>query len=184
MNYKITKCPLDGLLLLEPAVFTDSRGYFFELWNKRTFTILGLEIEFVQDNISFSKKNCIRGLHFQNPHPQAKLITVLEGLVFDVVVDLRKNSPTFGQWHSVTLSGDHIQQLFIPIGFAHGFAVLSDYAIFHYKCSDFYSRDSELTLRWDDPDLKINWPVTTPILSEKDQQGLFLRNIPPDRLFF
>lgn len=183
MRARITELPLSGVLKIEPMVFVDPRGFFCELWNRRTFAELGIHTEFVQDNLSWSRQNCIRGMHFQNPAPQAKLVTVLEGEVFDVVVDLRRSSPTFGRWHGVVLSSENKAQLYIPAGFAHGFAVLSPFALFHYKCSNFYNPACELTLRWDDPELGIKWPVSEPILSEKDRAGLLLRQIPPDRLF-
>jgi dTDP-4-dehydrorhamnose 3,5-epimerase len=174
---------IPGLLLIEPKVFGDPRGFFFELWNQRRFADIGIKTEFVQDNISMSQRNTLRGLHFQNPNSQAKLVTVLEGEVFDVAVDLRRSSPTFGCAHGLKLSRDNKRQFYIPAGFAHGFLVLSDTVLFHYKCTTFYSPKDEITIAWDDPDLKIDWGITNPILSEKDRHGLRLRDIPADRLF-
>lgn len=180
---KVTPCELAGLMLIEPQVFADARGYFFESWNARRFAEAGLGTPFVQDNVSFSRRGTVRGLHVQNPAAQAKLVSVLQGEVFDVVVDLRRSSPTFGHWHGLTLSAENRRQLFIPPGFAHGFAVLSETALFFYKCSEFYAPEHELTLAWNDPDLGIEWPVREPFLSPKDQRGLRLKDVPPERLF-
>ena len=179
----IIPCEIPGLLLIEPKVFGDPRGFFFELWNHRRFLETGIKAEFVQDNISLSQRNTLRGLHFQNPNSQGKLVTVLEGEVFDVAVDLRRSSPTFGRAHGLKLSRDNKRQFFIPAGFAHGFLVLSEVALFHYKCTNLYSPKDEVTIRWDDPDLKINWGISNPILSDKDRRGLCLRDVPPERLF-
>ena len=179
----IIPCEIPGLLLIEPKVFGDTRGFFFELWNQQRFLEKGLKGEFVQDNISLSQRHTLRGLHFQNPNSQGKLVTVLDGAVFDVAVDLRRGSPTFGRAHGLTLSRDNKRQFFIPPGFAHGFLVLSETALFHYKCTHFYSPKDELTIRWDDPDLKIDWGIKEPILSEKDRQGLRFRDVPTERLF-
>jgi dTDP-4-dehydrorhamnose 3,5-epimerase len=176
-------CELEGLLIVEPLVFGDTRGFFMETWNQRRYSEAGLKTAFVQDNISFSRRGALRGLHCQNPLPQAKLVSVLQGVVFDVAVDLRRSSPTFGQWHGLELSSENKRQFLIPAGFAHGFLVLSDTAMFHYKCSDFYSPKDELTIRWDDPDIGIAWPVKEPTLSAKDAKGLRLRDVPLERLF-
>jgi dTDP-4-dehydrorhamnose 3,5-epimerase len=179
----IIHCDLQGLLILEPKVFGDARGFFMETWNRRRYREAGLDFDFVQDNLSVSRRGILRGLHFQNPTPQGKLVSVLQGEVFDVAVDLRQSSPTFGKWHATPLSAENKRQFFIPPGFAHGFQVLSESAMFHYKCTDFYSPKDEMTLRWDDPDIGIQWPATEPILSEKDTKGLRLRDLPRDRLF-
>lgn len=176
-------CELEGLLLFEPKVFSDARGFFMETWNQRRYAEAGLQADFVQDNISFSRQGALRGLHCQNPSPQGKLVLVLQGAVFDVAVDLRQSSSTFGKWHGVELSSDNKRQFFVPPGFAHGFLVLSDTAMFHYKCTDLYSPKDELTIRWDDPDIGIDWPMKTPTVSEKDANGLRLREVPRERLF-
>jgi len=179
----VIHCELDGLLLLEPKVFSDSRGFFMETWNQRRYAEAGLKADFVQDNISVSRQGALRGLHCQNPCPQGKLVSVLQGTVFDVAVDLRQSSCTFGKWHGVELSSENKRQFFIPPGFAHGFLVMSDMATFHYKCTDFYSPKDELTILWDDPDIGIGWPNRTPTVSDKDAKGLHLKEVPPDRLF-
>jgi len=179
----VIACELEGLLIIEPQVFGDTRGFFLETWNQRRYSEAGLKTGFVQDNISFSRRGALRGLHCQNPLPQAKLVSVLRGAVFDVAVDLRRSSRTFGKWHGLELSAENKRQFFIPAGFSHGFLVLSDNAMFHYKCSDFYSPKDELTIRWDDPDIGIAWPVKEPTLSEKDAKGLRLRDVPSERLF-
>jgi dTDP-4-dehydrorhamnose 3,5-epimerase len=180
---KVTRCELSGLLLIEPKVFGDARGYFLETWNQRLYRQCGLDAEFVQDNLSFSRRGTLRGLHFQNPTPQGKLVSVLQGEVFDVAVDIRRSSPAFGRWHGVRLSGEDKRQFYIPPGFAHGFVVLSETAMFHYKCTNFYSPKDELTIRWNDPALAIQWPVKEPLLSEKDGNGSLLRDLPIERLF-
>ena len=174
---------LRGLLIIEPKVFGDARGFFMETWNRNRYREAGLTADFVQDNLSFSHRRALRGLHFQNPVPQGKLVSVLQGEVFDVAVDLRRSSPTFGKWHGLTLSGENKRQFFVPPGFAHGFAVMSETALFHYKCTEMYSPGNELTIRWDDPDLGIKWPLKDPTLSEKDAKGLLLKNVPQERLF-
>ena len=180
---KVTTCEISGLLILEPKVFTDSRGFFLEIFNQARYREAGLRADFVQDNLSFSGHGTLRGLHFQNPNSQAKLVQVLQGEVFDVAVDIRRSSPTFGQWHALVLSGQNKQQFYIPHGFAHGFVVLSEAALFHYKCTKFYSPKDELSIRWNDPDIGIEWPVKAPVVSEKDAKGLRLRDIPRERLF-
>ncbi len=174
--------PLSGLLLIKPDIFGDERGYFQESWNLRRYTDAGLDRHFVQDNLSFSRKGILRGLHFQNPHAQGKLVSVLRGEVFDVAVDVRADSPTFGQWYGVTLSEDNHLQLFVPEGFAHGFCVTSDTALFAYKCTDFYRPELEFSIRWDDPDIGISWPIEHPELSKKDQAGQRLNDFPRDAL--
>jgi dTDP-4-dehydrorhamnose 3,5-epimerase len=179
----VLTCDIPGLLIVEPKVFGDSRGFFLESYNRRRYCDAGISVEFVQDNISFSTKGILRGLHFQNPNPQSKLLQVLQGEVYDVAVDLRRNSPTFGRWHGLTLSSENKRQFFIPAGFAHGFQVVSETALFQYKCDNFYSPKDECTLRWDDPKLGIPWPLINPQLSEKDARGLPLAEIPAAKLF-
>ncbi|MGP8218592.1 MAG: dTDP-4-dehydrorhamnose 3,5-epimerase, partial [Limisphaerales bacterium] len=142
-----------------------------------------LDWNFVQDNVSLSRRGTLRGLHFQNPAPQGKLVFVLQGEVFDVAVDIRRSSPTFGRWHGLHLSGENKRQFFIPPGFAHGFAVLSETALFAYKCTELYIPQNELTLAWNDPDIGIQWPLDNPQLSEKDARGPRLKDLPKDRLF-
>jgi len=179
----ILKCDIAGLLVIEPKVFGDDRGYFLETWNRRRYAEAGIDADFVQDNISLSKRGILRGLHFQNPQPQSKLMQVLQGEVFDVAVDIRRSSPTFGRWYGIRLSGENRRQFYVPVGFAHGFAVVSESALFQYKCSSFYSPKDELTVRWDDPDIGIPWPNKEPKVSEKDSKGVKLQDMPPEQLF-
>jgi dTDP-4-dehydrorhamnose 3,5-epimerase len=181
MNVSRSKLP--GLILIEPKVFGDARGFFMETWNLRKYQEAGIDATFVQDNISVSRRGALRGLHFQNPNPQGKLVSVLQGEVLDVVVDIRVHSSTFGQYEAVNLSSENKRQFYIPPGFAHGFAVLSETAMFHYKCTEFYSPKDEMTLRWNDPAVGIQWPVAEPVVSEKDARGLLLREIPREKLF-
>ena len=164
---------IEGLLIFEPKVFEDSRGYFFEAYNEKVFSEAGIGIKFVQDNQSKSSYGVIRGLHYQqNPYAQAKLVRVLEGKILDVAVDIRKGSPTFGQHFSIELSAENKKQLFLPAGFAHGFSVLSETAVVMYKCNEFYNKESEGGIRFDDVDLNIDWqmPAGKEIVSEKDVQ--------------
>lgn len=168
---------LPGVLLIEPKVFGDARGYFFESWHRQRYAEHGLDVDFVQDNLSLSRRGILRGLHFQNPQPQGKLVQVLQGEVFDVAVDIRLGSPTFGRWAGVTLSADHPRQFYVPEGFAHGFCVLSETALFSYKCTDYYQPQHEHSLRWDDPDLGISWPTPAPQLSAKDRDARSLREL-------
>lgn len=166
-----SKTPIEGLIVITPKVFADNRGYFFESYNKRVWAEAGVTADFVQDNESFSSQNTLRGLHFQKPpFAQAKLVRVLEGAVWDVAVDLRKNSPTFGQWFGVELSAENKKQFFIPHGFAHGFSVLTETAKFAYKCDNFYNKESEGAVRFDDPELAVDWKIdlTKAVLSDKD----------------
>ena len=179
---KIENTPIEGVLLIKPDVFGDSRGYFQESWNERRYAELGFNHQFVQDNLSLSRKGILRGLHLQNPNPQGKLVYVLRGEVFDVAVDVRVGSPSFGQWFGAVLSEDNHYQLYVPKGFAHGFCVTSDEALFAYKCTDFYSPTHELSIAWDDPEIGIEWPVESPQLSAKDKEGLRLRDIHPEQL--
>lgn len=168
----IEPTPLSGLLKIQPDVFGDARGFFQETWNLRRYTEAGLDRHFVQDNLSYSRRGILRGLHFQNPRPQGKLVYVLEGEVFDVAVDVRADSPTFGQWYGATLSAENHLQLFVPEGFAHGFCVTSEFALFAYKCTDFYNPSAEFSLQWNDPAIGIEWPIQDPELSAKDREGI------------
>lgn len=179
------KTEIDGVLILEPRVFEDERGYFFESFNLREFREAVGDVDFVQDNESKSRRGVVRGLHFQKgPHAQAKLLRVVKGAVLDVAVDIRPGSPTFGKHVSVVLSGDNHRQFFIPRGMAHGFKVLSDEAIFQYKCDNYYCREAEAGIAWDDPDLGIDWLESDGevILSEKDSRNPRLREIPQEIL--
>jgi len=172
MSFSFTPCPIAGLYEIQPKIFGDRRGYFLESYSERDFHSAGLTIRFVQDNQSSSSKGVLRGLHFQKEHPQDKLVRVIEGEVFDVAVDLRPGSPTRGKWYGVTLSGEKHNQFYIPGSFAHGFLVLSDTAVFTYKCTDFYYPDDEGGIIWNDPYIGIKWPDLGMeyILSEKDKR--------------
>ncbi len=174
--------PLDGVKIIEPDVFGDKRGFFMETYHKKRYAEAGFEIDFVQDNISSSTRGTLRGLHYQFPHTQAKLVQVIKGEVFDIAVDIRRKSPTFGKWTGVYLSEENNRQLFVSKGFAHGFCVISDIAVFNYKCSDFYSPESEGGILWSDPDLAIDWPIKKPVLSEKDTGYSCLRDVPLEKL--
>ena len=172
---KITPTVIPGVLILEPRVFEDSRGFFFEAYNRKQWAASGINQEFVQDNQSLSKKHVLRGLHYQIRQPQGKLVRALRGEIFDVAVDLRKSSPTFGKSMHVNLSAENRKMLWIPAGLAHGFLVLSDTAEVLYKTTDFYAPDHERTLLWNDPKLGISWPDhAKPLLSDKDRRGLSL----------
>ena len=179
---KVTETVLLGVLIIEPKVFPDSRGFFVETYNKERYVASGIDVDFVQDNLSFSSRGVLRGLHYQKPHAQGKLVYVLQGEVWDVAVDIRHGSPSFGQWTAVTLSSENKKQFYVPPGFAHGFCVLSETALFTYKCTDFYHPEFDGGFRWDDPDIGIDWPITAPLLSEKDGKLPFLRDIPVGRL--
>ena len=165
---EIIKTEFPGLLLIKPQIFGDARGYFYEAWNKERYEAAGITESFVQDNVSFSSKGVLRGLHYQKPYTQGKLVSVLMGEVWDVVVDLRRSSPTFGKWKAFTLTSERKEQLYVPQGFAHGFCVLSETALFQYKCTDKYSPESEHGIMWNDETLGITWPVRNPLISEKD----------------
>ena len=178
----VHKTELDGVVVIEPNVFNDQRGYFLETYNQKRYQEIGINSNFVQDNLSFSKKGTLRGLHYQYPHDQAKLVQVIQGEVFDVVVDIRRKSPMFGKWIGQYLSDENKKQIFIPEGFAHGFCVLSDMALFHYKCSDFYAPQCEGGILWYDPDVAIDWPLESPIVSEKDAKFSCLEDIAEVRL--
>jgi len=179
---KLEKTPLDGVVIIEPEAFEDGRGYFMETYQEARYRDFGIRVRFVQDNLSFSSKGVLRGLHYQYPHAQDKLVQVIVGEVFDVAVDIRMGSPTYGQWTSALLSDKNHRQLFVPVGFAHGFLVLSETAYVLYKCSDYYSPESEGGVLWSDPDLAIQWPVLHPLVSPKDESHVLLRKIPRDRL--
>ena len=166
---KVEKAPLDGVIIIEPKIFKDPRGIFYEVYSAERYKEHGIPAHFVQDNHSVSEKGVLRGLHYQVEPAQAKLVRVTHGEVYDVVVDIRKDSSTYGKWWSLHLSETNKLQVYIPIGFAHGFCVLSESAEFLYKCSDYYSPESERGVIWNDPNLAIDWPVKTPILSEKDK---------------
>lgn len=177
---KIIETAIPGPLIIEPRVFGDARGFFMETWNDAVFREAGLDLAFVQDNHSRSQKGVLRGLHFQNPGPQGKLVRVTNGAVFDVAVDLRKDSPHFGKWIGVELTAENKRMFWVPEGFAHGFLTLEDDTDFLYKCTAPYAPQSEHTLAWDNPSVGIEWPVANlaPIISEKDAKGLALADVP------
>jgi dTDP-4-dehydrorhamnose 3,5-epimerase len=180
MQVEDTKLP--GVLVLHPEVFHDERGFFLETWNSMRYENAGIQDRFVQDNASFSKKGVLRGLHFQCPQPQGKLVQVLSGEVLDVVVDIRVGSPTFGQCATEVLSDANHRQLYVPPGFAHGYCVTSDTALFTYKCTDFYNPSTECGIIWNDPDLNLDWPITRPLVSPKDANYPKLKDLPPEKL--
>ncbi len=180
---RVVEAELPGVYIVEPKVFGDARGFFLESWNEERYRAAGIDTTFVQDNLSFSTRGVLRGLHYQKPHEQGKLVSVLVGEVFDVVVDIRVSSPTFGRWMGVVLSAENRRQLYAPLGFAHGFVVTSETALFSYKCTDYYSPADEGSVRWNDPDIGIDWPVSSPTLSPKDGAAPLLRDIPEERLF-
>jgi dTDP-4-dehydrorhamnose 3,5-epimerase len=178
---KFEPTPLRDVYLLQPRVFGDQRGFFLESWNQETFRSAGFDMHFVQDNHSRSARGILRGMHYQTEHTQGKLVRVTSGEVFDAVVDLRRSSPTLGQWYGVTLSAGNHRMLWVPPGFAHGFYVMSDFADFQYKCTELYHPQSEVSLAWDDPTVGIRWPLAegeSPRLSEKDAHGLAWADIP------
>lgn len=174
---KVVPAGISDVLILEPTVFGDERGFFFESYNRRVFAeVAGLDVEFVQDNHSRSARNVLRGLHYQIKQPQGKLVRVVAGEVFDVVVDIRHTSPTFGQWIGTTLSAGNRRMLWVPPGFAHGFVVTSDYAEVLYKTTDYWAPEHERCILWNDPDIAIQWPLADkPTLSDKDARGMRLR---------
>lgn len=174
---KVIETAIPCVLIFEPRVFADGRGQFLETWSKLKYQEAGVSHEFVQDNVSYSTKGTLRGLHYQNPNGQGKLVQAIEGEVFDVAVDIRADSPTFGKSVSVILSKENHRQMYIPPGFAHGFCVLSDSAVFSYKCTDYYDQSSEGGVLWSDPDLGIDWPVSDLLLSEKDAKCPCLKDI-------
>lgn len=172
-KFNFIPCEIEGLFIIEPACFGDSRGYFMETYNYQDFKEAGLTQVFVQDNQSMSKRGVLRGLHFQKSHPQGKLVRALKGQVYDVAVDIRKDSKTYGKWQGVLLTEENKRQFYVPEGFAHGFLVVSDEAIFAYKCTDFYHPEDESGIMWNDPDLNINWPIEEDmeiLISDKDKK--------------
>lgn len=168
---------MQGIQLVVPKIFHDDRGYFFESYNQHRYEELGISVPFVQDNAALSWLGTLRGLHYQSAPGQAKLVSCEQGKIWDVVVDIRKNSPTFGKWLAYELSDQNHHQLFIPVGFAHGYCVLSDTAFVRYKVSSFYDPKTECSIRWNDPDVNISWPIKNPTLSMKDQQSPFFREV-------
>ena len=174
MNFVETT--LSGVLIVEPRVLGDHRGFFMETYRKDRFLAAGIDDEFVQDNHSRSSRGVLRGLHYQEPNGQGKLVRSLSGVIFDVAVDIRKGSPTFGKWVGVELSAENKRQLWVPPGFAHGFAVISETAEVAYKCTTYYDPISEKGILWNDPDIGIEWPLTNPTLSDKDAKAALLRN--------
>ena len=179
---KVLSTSLEDVLIIEPVAFKDARGFFMETYHQERYGDSGIKSIFLQDNISHSVKGTLRGLHYQFPRGQSKLVHVLKGEIFDVALDIRRGSPTFGQWTGTRLSDENRRQLFVPEGFAHGFCVLSETALVIYKCSDFYAPDSERGILWSDPDLDINWPVEDPLLSDKDGKNLCLKDVSPKHL--
>lgn len=171
-HFKVIGTSIKDLYIIEPRIFSDHRGYFMESYSEKEFLELGLDMKFVQDNESQSERGVLRGLHFQTRYPQGKLVRVVAGAVFDVAVDLRKNSPTFGKWHGAILSGENKKQFYIPEGFAHGFLVLEDNTVFQYKCTNYYAPEYESGILWNDLDIGVKWPlegIKKPILSLKDE---------------
>lgn len=174
---EIIKTPISGVLLIKPQIWGDKRGYFVETWQKERYEAAGITLPFVQDNSSKSSHGILRGLHFQKKHPQGKLVSVSFGTVFDVAVDIRPHSPTYGKWYGAELTQENQWQLWISPGLAHGFVVTSEVAHFHYKCTEFYCPQDEGSIRWNDPQINVNWPITNPLLSEKDSIAPFLKDI-------
>ena len=179
---KVQETQLAGVIIIEPTVYGDSRGYFLETWNQARYVEAGLPSAFVQDNLSYSRRGVLRGLHYQSPNAQGKLVYVLKGEVYDVAVDIRLGSPTFGHWTGETLSEENKRQLYVPPGYAHGFCVTSDDALFVYKCTAAYDAAAEGAIRWDDPDVDIDWPLTECALSDKDRGAPLLRDIDQSKL--
>lgn len=178
VRMNVIETAVQGVKLIEPKVFGDVRGFFLETFQKDRYQeLLNIDLDFVQDNHSRSSKGVLRGLHFQTSKPQGKLVRVVRGEVFDVAVDIRPESPTFGQWAGVYLSEDNKNQFWVPPGLAHGFVVISEFADFEYKCTDYYDPKNEGCLLWDDPELNISWPVTNPLLSAKDAEGKLFREL-------
>ena len=179
---KVIESDLPGCLVFEPQVFRDERGFFYESFNDDKLAAHGLQPTFVQGNVSSSTRGVLRGLHYQWPKPQGKLVSVLEGEVWDVAVDIRRGSPTFGRWTAVVLNAENKRHFWIPEGFAHGFVTLSERALFTYLCTATYDRTADASIRWDDPTLAIDWPVSAPLLSDKDARAPLLDGMPEDRL--
>ncbi len=174
---RFVQTELSGVVVIEPDVYRDDRGFFLETYHQQKYAAAGIAATFVQDNHSRSLGGTLRGLHAQRRHPQGKLVRVLQGEIFDVIVDIRRGSPTFSRWIGIELSAENFRQCYIPPGFAHGFCVLSDWAEFEYKCTDWYDPTDEIRLLWNDPDIGITWPVRDPLLSDKDRAGQPLREI-------
>ena len=175
---KVTESGIKGVYIIEPDVYIDDRGFFMETFHIEKYRkLLGMNLDFVQDNISRSSKNVLRGMHFQRNYPQGKIVKASRGEILDVIVDLRKDSPTYGTWESFKLSEQNKLQVWIPPGFAHGFLVMSDSADFEYKCTEYYHPEDEHCLMWNDPEVAIDWPINDPILSEKDKRGLSLKDL-------
>lgn len=179
---KVRPLDIPDVLLVEPQVFRDLRGHFLESWSSARYAEAGIHGPFVQDNVALSPRRTLRGLHYQHPSGQGKLVSVLSGLVFDVAVDIRRGSASFGRWIGLELTGDACRQLYIPPGFAHGYQVLSESAVFHYKCTEYYRQDVEGAILWSDEDIGIDWPLGDPILSTKDEAAPRLREVAAERL--
>lgn len=178
----VSETELPGVFIIEPKVFGDERGFFLETWSRSRYAESGVDFDFVQDNLSKSKQGTLRGLHLQHPHGQGKLVYVITGEVFDVAVDVRVGSPTFGRWYGTVLSEANKRQMFVPAGYAHGFCVTSPEAIFAYKCTEAYRPETELTIAYNDPTIGVVWPVSAPTLSKKDTAGLRLAEVDRERL--
>ena len=179
---KVIETALPGVLVIEPQVFGDTRGFFYESYNEARFRDAGIDARFVQSNVSRSAKGVLRGLHYQWPHPQGKFVSVLEGEVFDVAVDIRRGSPHFGQWFGAMLTAENKRHMWIPEGFAHGFCVVSDYATFSYQCTALYDAKADAGVLWNDPAIGIDWPIAEPQLSDKDLKAPLLKDVPEHRL--
>ena len=179
---KVVETALPGALIVEPQVFGDVRGFFYESYNKAKWIEAGIDVDFVQSNVSRSARGVLRGLHYQWPNPQGKLVSVLEGEVYDVAVDIRRGSPTFGQSVGVMLTADNHRHFWVPEGFAHGFCVLSEFATFTYQCTALYDPKADAGIRWNDAALGIDWPLSEPLLSDKDRRTPLLEDVPPERL--
>ncbi len=179
---KVIETQLTGAVVIEPQVFGDSRGFFYESFNAERYKAIGIDRTFVQSNVSRSSKGVLRGLHYQWPHPQGKLVSVLEGEVYDVAVDIRRGSPTFGQWAGVMLSAENKRHFWVPEGFAHGFCVVSEFATFAYQCTALYDRECDAGIRWNDADIGVDWPIGQPLLSDKDTRTPLLKDVPAGRL--
>ena len=179
---KVIATALPGALLIEPQVFGDARGFFYESYNQGKWRDAGIDADFIQTNVSRSGRGVLRGLHYQWPHPQGKLVSVLEGEVYDVAVDIRRGSPTFGQSVGVMLTADNHRHFWVPEGFAHGFCVLSEFATFTYQCTALYDAKADAGIRWNDAELAIDWPLSEPLLSDKDRRTPLLKDVAPERL--
>ncbi len=179
---RVIHTELSGCVVIEPQVFGDERGYFYESFNAERFAAVGLDLRFVQTNVSRSAAGVLRGLHYQWPNPQGKLVSVLEGEVYDVAVDIRVGSPTFGRWMAAVLTAENKRHFWIPEGFAHGFVVISEFATFTYQCTALYDRAADAGIRWNDAAIAIDWPVADPLLSAKDERAPFLAEVPRGRL--